>query len=40
MKTSGRGICIDNEKVCILLYVDDIVLLANSADELSESTLE
>ena len=34
LKSFGLGINIDNEKLCILLYADDIVILTDNADEL------
>ena len=35
IKAIGKGISIDNgEKVCILLYADDVILLAESEDDL------
>jgi len=34
LKSFGLGINIDNEKLCSLLYADDIVILTDNADEL------
>ena len=34
IKSLGKGIDIDNEKVCILLYADDIVLMADNENDL------
>ena len=34
IKQLDKGVDIDNEKLCILLYADDIVLLAESENDL------
>lgn len=34
IKAAGKGIDIENEIVCILLYADDIVLLAENEEDL------
>jgi hypothetical protein len=34
IKAANKGICIDNEKLCILSYADDIVLIAENAEDL------
>ena len=34
IKSLGKGICIDNENVSILMYADDIVLIAENDEEL------
>jgi len=34
IKDTGKGICIDDKRISILLYADDIVLLAETEDEL------
>ena len=34
IKSLGKGVDIDNERVCLLLYADDIVLIADNAEDL------
>ena len=34
IKSLGKGADIDNERVCLLLYADDIVLIADNAEDL------
>ena len=34
IKSLGKGVDIDNERLCLLLYADDIVLIADNAEDL------
>ena len=36
MKQLNLGIDIDGEKVCILLYADDVILMTETEEELKE----